>query len=110
MKSELKAMSGRGGKPYEQFFYFHEEQTTYVERLRAILGGLGLATQVRCRKHCAEVIAHSLALGQLPIVLQQHAHAALQAFLRDQPVHVGMLVVRQRDARGVHAVVLRRPQ
>src|SRR5919109_804182 len=57
-------MSGRGGKPYEQFFYFHEEQTTSVERLRAVLSGFGLATQVRRRKHCAEVIAHSLALGQ----------------------------------------------
>src|SRR5438128_1419288 len=29
-------MSGRGGKPYEQFCYFHEERTTYVERLSPI--------------------------------------------------------------------------
>ena len=57
-------MSGRAGKPYEQFFYFHEEQKAYVNRLRGILSGLGLATQVRRRKHCAEVIAHSLALGE----------------------------------------------
>jgi len=58
-------MCGKGGKPYEQFFYFHEEQRAYVERLQTILGGLGLRSQVRRRRHTAEVIAHSLALGEL---------------------------------------------
>ncbi len=66
--------SGKSGRPYEQFFYFHEDQTAYVERLRAILGGLGLATQVRRRKHCAEVIAHSLALGRF--LHEQFGHGA----------------------------------
>src|SRR3954470_15897196 len=33
-----------------------------------------------------------------------------QPALLDQPVHVGVLVLRQRDAGGVDAVVLGRPQ
>ena len=66
--------SGKGGKPYQQFFYFHEDQKAYVERLRAILGGLGLATKVRRRKHCAEVIAHSIALGRF--LHEQYGHGA----------------------------------
>jgi (E)-4-hydroxy-3-methylbut-2-enyl-diphosphate synthase len=58
-------MSGKGGKPYGQFFYFHEAQQAYVERLRSILSGLGLQTQIRRRRHTAEVVSHSLALGEL---------------------------------------------
>src|SRR5439155_1621495 len=58
-------LSGAGGKPYQQFFYFHEDQVTYVDRLRGILRGLGLKTSVQRRRHTAEVIAHSLALGRL---------------------------------------------
>ncbi len=58
-------LSGKGGAPYQQFFYFHERQTAYVERLQAILRGLGITPSVRYRRHTAEVIAHSLALGRL---------------------------------------------
>ena len=58
-------MSGKGGKPYQQFFYFHEGQTAYVERLRSALGAIGIASQVRHRRHTAEVITHSPALGTL---------------------------------------------
>jgi (E)-4-hydroxy-3-methylbut-2-enyl-diphosphate synthase len=65
-------MCGKAGKPYEQFFYFHEDQRAYVERLRSILSGLGLASQVRRRRHTAEVIAHSLALGKLLKALFGH--------------------------------------
>src|SRR5690606_10539284 len=43
------------------------------------------------------------------VVLQQHAYPALQPAFFDQPVHVGMLVLRERDAGGVHTVVLGRP-
>ncbi len=58
-------ISGTAGKPHQQFFYFHEEQREYVERLQGILAGLGLTSQVRRRRDTAEVIAHSLALGRL---------------------------------------------
>src|SRR5256712_610999 len=58
-------MSGKAGKPYQQFFYFREDQRAYGERLQSILSGMGLASQVRRRRHTAEVVAHSLALGQL---------------------------------------------
>ena len=58
-------LSGKGGVPYQQFFYFHERQQAYVERLQAILRGLGITPSVRYRRHTAEVIAHSLALGRL---------------------------------------------
>ena len=58
-------LSGKNGTPYQQFFYFHERQTAYVERLRAILAGLGIGSQVRHRRHTAEVVTHSLALGRL---------------------------------------------
>ena len=47
---------------------------------------------------------------QLAVVAQLHTHAALQAALFDEPLHMRMLIARQRDARGVHAVVLGRPQ
>src|SRR2546426_273769 len=65
-------MSGKAGKPYQQFFYFHEDQRAYVERLQSILSGMGLASQVRRRRHTAEVVAHSLALGQLLKALFGH--------------------------------------
>ena len=58
-------LSGKGGKRYQQFFYFHEAQQGYVDRLRTALGTLGLASQVRRRRHTAEVVTHSLAFGQL---------------------------------------------
>jgi intein/homing endonuclease len=58
-------MSGADGKPYQQFFYFHEEQRAYVEWLRAALQTLGVKSSVRRRRHTAEVITHSLALGRL---------------------------------------------
>ncbi len=67
-------MSGKGGKPYEQSFYFHEDQRSDVDRLQAILRGVGLNSQVRCRRHTAEVIAHSLALGQF--LKSQFGHGA----------------------------------
>ncbi|MBI4635163.1 MAG: flavodoxin-dependent (E)-4-hydroxy-3-methylbut-2-enyl-diphosphate synthase [Candidatus Rokubacteria bacterium] len=57
-------LSGKGGKPYQQFFYFHEHHTRYVERLQAIFAGLGLRASVQRRRHTAEVITHSLALGR----------------------------------------------
>ena len=59
------SLSGKAGKPHQQGFYFHERETAYVDRLRAILVGLGLRADVRHRRHTAEVIAHSLALGTL---------------------------------------------
>jgi (E)-4-hydroxy-3-methylbut-2-enyl-diphosphate synthase len=59
------AMSGKGGKPYQQFFYFHEREEAYVERLRAILTRLGVRPSFQHRRHTTEVIAHSLALGTL---------------------------------------------
>jgi intein/homing endonuclease len=58
-------LSGKDGKPYQQFFYFHEREVPYVERLQAILRGLGVKPSVRYRRHTAAVIAHSLALGRL---------------------------------------------
>jgi intein/homing endonuclease len=58
-------LSGKGGKPYQQFFYFHERERDYVDRLCAILTSLGVRPSVRRRRHCAEVVTHSLALGQL---------------------------------------------
>jgi (E)-4-hydroxy-3-methylbut-2-enyl-diphosphate synthase len=67
-------MSGKDGKPYEQFFYFHANQRAYVERLQAILAALGLKSQVRRRRHNAEVVAHSLALGRL--LKSQFGHGA----------------------------------
>jgi (E)-4-hydroxy-3-methylbut-2-enyl-diphosphate synthase len=67
-------MCGKGGKPYEQFFYFHEDQRAYVERLQKILRGLGLQSQVRRRRHTVEVISHSLALGEL--LKSQFGHGA----------------------------------
>jgi (E)-4-hydroxy-3-methylbut-2-enyl-diphosphate synthase len=72
---------GKDGKPYEQFFYFHEEQREYVARLQGILAGLGLRSQVRRRRHTAEVSAHSLALGRLLESL--FGHGAMQKRLPD---------------------------
>ncbi|MCY1366784.1 hypothetical protein D9M69_536900 [compost metagenome] len=54
-------------------------------------------------------LVERLRVGQLAVVAQLHAHAALQAFFLDEPLHVRVLVLRQGDARGVHAVVLGRP-
>jgi (E)-4-hydroxy-3-methylbut-2-enyl-diphosphate synthase len=58
-------MSGADGKPYQQFFYFHEEQHAYVESLQTSLQSLGVKSSVRRRRHTAEVITHSLAFGRL---------------------------------------------
>jgi intein/homing endonuclease len=58
-------LSGKGGKPYQQFFYFHERETEYVARLRAGLARLGVRSALAQRRHCTEVITHSLALGRL---------------------------------------------
>ncbi|MCY1384676.1 hypothetical protein D9M69_729640 [compost metagenome] len=55
-------------------------------------------------------LVEGLVVGQLAVVAQLHAHAALQPFFFDEPLHMRMLVLRQRDARGVHAVVLGGPQ
>jgi len=57
-------LSGKGGKPYQQFFYFHERETEYVERLRAGLARLGVRSSLAHRRHTSEVITHSLALGR----------------------------------------------
>ena len=46
---------------------------------------------------------------EFAVVAQLHPHPVLQALLRDQLLHMGLLVLRQRDAGGVHAVMLRRP-
>jgi (E)-4-hydroxy-3-methylbut-2-enyl-diphosphate synthase len=69
-------MCGQGGKPYERCFYFHDTQRAYVERLQAILRGLGLRSQVRRRRHTAEVISHSLALGEFLQSLFGHGATA----------------------------------
>ncbi len=58
-------LSGEYGKPYQQFFYFHEREAAYVEKLRTILGSLGLKSSLQHRRHATEVITHSLALGTL---------------------------------------------
>ncbi len=58
-------VSGKGGKPYQQFFSFHEREVPYVERLQGILARLGLRSAIARRRHTTEVISHSLALGRL---------------------------------------------
>jgi len=65
-------MSGKGGKRYQQFFYFHENQQAYVDRLRTALTAIGLPSKVRRRRHTAEVITHSLAFGELLEALFGH--------------------------------------
>jgi hypothetical protein len=57
-------MSGANGKPYQQFFYFHEDQRSYVERLQAALESMRVKSSVRRRRHTAEVVTHSLAFGR----------------------------------------------
>ena len=47
---------------------------------------------------------------QRSVVAQQHTHPVLQTFFGNQALHMHVLVVRQRDAGGVHAVVLGGPQ
>ena len=54
-------------------------------------------------------LVEALRLVQFAVVAQFHAHPALQALFLDQPLNMRMLVLRQRDAGGVDAVVLRRP-
>jgi len=58
-------LSGKGGRPYRQFFYFNEREEGYVERLRTILTHLGVRPSLQHRRHTSEVITHSLALGTL---------------------------------------------
>jgi len=58
-------LCGKGGKPYQQCFYFHEREVDYVGRLRGALARLGIGTSVANRRHTTEVFAHSLALGTL---------------------------------------------
>ncbi|MGH7342216.1 MAG: LAGLIDADG family homing endonuclease, partial [Candidatus Rokuibacteriota bacterium] len=65
-------MSGQGGRRYQQFFYFHEDQRRYVDGLRSALTSLGLRSTVRRRRHTAEVITHSLAFGELLEALFGH--------------------------------------
>ena len=69
-------ISGKGGTPYQQCFYFHEAQGTDVERLQAILHGLGVRAEVRRRRHTAEVVTRSLALGRMLHALFGHGAAA----------------------------------
>lgn len=59
--------------------------------------------------HRADLVER-LAGCQRAVVEQLHVHAVLQPAFGDQPLHVAVLVVRERDARGRDAVVLRRPQ
>lgn len=68
-------MSGADGTPYQQFFYFHEDQREYVERLRSALASLGVRSSVRQRRHTAEVVTHSLALGRFLQSLFGHGAA-----------------------------------
>ncbi len=58
-------LCGKGGKPYQQCFYFHEREEGYVTRLQAILTGLGVKSSVRRRRHTAEVLTHGLAFGRM---------------------------------------------
>ncbi|MBI1845780.1 MAG: flavodoxin-dependent (E)-4-hydroxy-3-methylbut-2-enyl-diphosphate synthase [Candidatus Rokubacteria bacterium] len=57
------SLSGKGGRPYQQIFCFHERQEGYPQRLRDVLRGLGLRPSTQQRRHTLEVVAHSLALG-----------------------------------------------
>jgi intein/homing endonuclease len=68
-------MSGADGRPYQQFFYFHQEQRSYVERLQLALQSIGLKSSVRTRRHTAEVITHSLVFGRLLQELFGHGAA-----------------------------------
>ena len=54
------------------------------------------------------VVEH--AIGQVDVVEQLHAHATLEPPRGDLALDVLELVLRQRDAGRVHAVVLRRPE
>jgi len=58
-------LSGKGGKPYQQFFYFHANQRAFVQKLREILDRYGIGSSIQSRRNTAEVITHSFALGQL---------------------------------------------
>ena len=49
-------------------------------------------------------------LGKMSIVEQLHLHPSAQPALFDQLVDEGVLVLRQRDAGGVHTMVFGRPQ
>lgn len=59
------ALSGKDGKPYQQFFYFNARQSAYVERLLSILTNLGIKPSLQRRRNTTEVISHSVALGTL---------------------------------------------
>jgi (E)-4-hydroxy-3-methylbut-2-enyl-diphosphate synthase len=59
------SLGGKGRRPYQQFFSFDEREEAYVSRLRGVLDRLGIASTLRCRRHCTEVVTHSLALGRL---------------------------------------------
>jgi intein/homing endonuclease len=80
-------MSGKGGRPYQQFFYFHESQRAYVERLRSALNAIGVTSQVRRRRHTAEVVTHSLALGEMLQGLFGHgaAHKRMPEWMERLP-------------------------
>jgi hypothetical protein len=58
-------LGGRDGKPDQLFFSFHDREAAYVERLGAVLRRLGTRPAVRRRRNTAEVVASSLALGDM---------------------------------------------
>ena len=80
-------MSGKGGRRYQQFFYFHEDQRAYVERLQTALSAVGVTSQVRRRRHAAEVVTHSLALGEMLEGLFGHgaAHKRMPEWMERLP-------------------------
>ena len=89
-------MSGKDGKPYQQFFYFHEEQRAYVERLQAALSSLGVKSSVRRRRHTAEVVTHSLALGRMLQGLFGHgaARKRMPEWMERLPHEKGRAVIK----------------
>ncbi len=58
-------LSGKDGEPSQPVFCLHRRETDQVERLQAVLRGLGLHPVLQQRRHRTEVIAQSLALGTL---------------------------------------------
>ncbi|MPN41460.1 hypothetical protein SDC9_189006 [bioreactor metagenome] len=55
-------------------------------------------------------LVERLHITHLPVVAQLDPDLALQALLGDQVLHMLELVARQRDAMGLHAVMLGRPE
>ncbi|CDQ11781.1 hypothetical protein AFERRI_600007 [Acidithiobacillus ferrivorans] len=51
-----------------------------------------------------------LAFVNVSVVLQEHLYAALQTFALDDLVDIGVLVLAEGNASGVHAVVFCGPQ